>query len=52
MKTWLINYNTFALAFDMQFDNVAAEMVLLLLGERNVQFPPVICEIKSLFKDK
>ena len=52
MKTWLINYNTFALAFDMQFDKVAVDMVLLLLGERNVQFLPGICEIKSLFKYK
>ena len=48
MKTLLINYNAFALDFAMQFDEVAADIVLLRLGE-NVQFSPAIFEINPLF---
>ena len=50
MKTLLINYNVFALAFAMQFNDVAADMVLLQLVERNIQFSRVIFEINLLFK--
>ena len=45
-----VKCKTFAVVFAVQFDQVAADMVLLQLGETHIKFSRVIFEINQLFK--